>query len=241
MPVDQSESVNDMEGSQRPLSVINFSSILPRLSLKAGLTVFLSVGLLLLLLSRSHLLLVHLLIEISSVILLAAVFLIGWNTRQLVRRQFFLILAIGFFASELVDLLLVLTSQSSPVSLVLSSGKAAQLWLIARALGAFAFLCAILSLGHKDYFTDKEWLLGFLLSGVGCLVLVWPLEIFPSCIVEGGGFTPFKVNSEYALIGLLCVSALSAVSPKKIPDSASHPAVILCPVYECPVGTDRDL
>lgn len=215
MPVDQSESGNDRKGSQRPLSVINFSSILPRLSLKAGLTVFLSVGLLLLLLSRSHLPLVHLLIEIANIILLAAVFLIGWNTRQLVRRQFFLILAVGFFASELIDLLLVLISQSSSAPLVLSPDKAAQLWLIARALGAFAFLCAILSLGRKDYFTDKEWLFGFLLGSVGCLALVWPLEIFPPCVVEGGGFSAFKVSFEYAIIGILCVSALLLLLRKK--------------------------
>ena len=207
MPVDQSEPLNDTETSKQDLSVIDFSSILPRLSLKAGLASFMSVGLFLVLLSRFSLPLVHILVEISSIILLVAVFLIGWNTRQLVRRQFFLILAIGFFATGLVDLLLVLASKSLPITSALGPDMVAQLWLIARTLGAVAFLCAILSLGRKDYFTDKEWLFGFLLSGIGCLALVWPIEIFPSCIVEGQGFSAFKVNFEYVIIGLLCLSA----------------------------------
>ena len=106
MPVDQSRPLNDTEASQQQPSVIDFSSILPRLSLKAGLTCFMSVGLFLVLLSRFSLPLVHALVEISSIILLVAVFLIGWNTRQLVRRQFFLILGVGFFVTGLVDLLL---------------------------------------------------------------------------------------------------------------------------------------
>ena len=68
----------------------------PRLSFKAGLAVFLLAGLLLFLLSNINYLLIHTLTEISSIILLAAVFLIGWNTRRLVSNQFFVILAIVF-------------------------------------------------------------------------------------------------------------------------------------------------
>ncbi len=211
MPVDQSGPLNDTEASQQYPSVIDFSSILPRLSLKAGLTSFMSVGLFLVLLSRFSLPLVHALVEISSIILLVAVFLIGWNTRQLVRRQFFLILGVGLFVAGLVDLLLLLASLSVPIASALSADMATQLWLISRTLGAFAFLCAIFSLGRRDYFTDKEWLFGFLLSGIGCLALVWPIEIFPSCIVEGQGFSRFKENFEYAIIGLFCLAAFLLV------------------------------
>jgi signal transduction histidine kinase len=211
MPVDQSGRLKDTEASQQHPSVIDFSSILPRLSLKAGLTFFMFVGLFLVLLSRFSLPLVHILVEFSSVVLLVAVFLIGWNTRQLVRRQFFLILGVGFFVAGLVDLLLVLASKSLPIASALSFDMATQLWLIARTLGALAFLCAILSLGRNDYFSDREWLFGFLLSGIACLALVWPIEIFPSCIVEGQGFSNFKVNFEYFIVGLLCLSAFLLV------------------------------
>jgi hypothetical protein len=159
------------------------------------------------LLSRFNYLLVHTLIELSTIVLLTAVFLIGWNTRHLVRSQFFMILAVGFLATGMVDLLHTLTYKGMQVVSVTSADTASQLWLIARTLGAFAFLCAIFSLGRREYCTDKRWLIGFLLSGVVLMALVWPLEIFPTCFVEGEGLTPFKVNSEYAIVGLLCLAA----------------------------------
>jgi hypothetical protein len=52
MPVDLSEPLNDTEVSKRHLSAIDFFSIRLFLSLKAELTVFLSAGLFLFLLSR---------------------------------------------------------------------------------------------------------------------------------------------------------------------------------------------
>ena len=76
-----------------------------RIPLKAGLAVFLLAGLLLFFLGRYNYLLIHTSIEIFSIILLTAVFLIGWNTRQLVHSQFFVILSIGFLLTGMVDLL----------------------------------------------------------------------------------------------------------------------------------------
>jgi len=207
MPDEQSENLKETEASTLSLSVIDFSAILPRLSLKAGLAVFLPVGLLLFLLSRLNHLLIHTLIEISSIILLTAAFLLGWNTRNLIRSQFFVILTAGFFAAGSVDLLLTLIYKGMQAPPAATAEVATQLWLIGRTLGAFAFLCAILSLGNKVHFTAKEWLFGFLLSGAGTLVLVWPLGIFPACLVEGGGLTPFKIYGEYFIVGLLCLAA----------------------------------
>ncbi len=206
MPGVQSDPINDTAVSIQSPSVIDFPSILPRLSLKAGLVVFLPVGLLLFLLSRFNSLLIHTLIELSNIVLLTAAFLLGWNTKHLVRSQFFMILTVGFFAAGSVDLL-TLTYKAMQGLPVVAADIATQLWLIARTIGAFAFLCAILSLGHKVRFTAKEWLFGFLFSGAGILALVWPLGIFPNCLSEGGFLTPFKIYSEYFLAGLLCLAA----------------------------------
>ena len=73
MPGEQSEPIEDAVASTRRLAAIDLSSILPRLSLEAGLTVFLSAGLLLFLLSRSNYLLIHALIELSNIALLTAI------------------------------------------------------------------------------------------------------------------------------------------------------------------------
>ena len=206
MPSEQTEPVNGRAASTRRPSTINFSKILPRLSLKAGLAVFLPVGLLLFLLGRSNYRLIYDLIELSSVALTTAIFLIGWNTRNLVRNQFFMILTIGFFAAGLVDLMQILTYKGTSIAAAASADVAIQLWLIARILGALAFLCAILSLGREDYFNARVWLLGFLLGGVVLLSLVW-FGIFPTCFAEGQGLTSFKLSCESFIIGLLGLAA----------------------------------
>ncbi len=207
MPNDQSGTTNDAAVSIRHPDVNDYSTIRPRLSFKVGLTVFLSAGLSLFLLSRFNYLLFHTLMELSSFVMLTAVFLIGWNTRSLVRNQFFTILAVGFLAAGLVDLLHTITYKGMMIVPVAGVDTATQLWLIARVLAALAFLFASLSLGRKVFCADRVWLFGFL-SGVAVLTaMIWPLGIFPTCLVEGLGLTSFKVNFEYAIIVLLCCAA----------------------------------
>lgn len=208
MPGEQSELFNDNNSaSAQRLSGGGLPSYLPRLSIKAGLTAFLSVGLLLFLLSRFNYLLIHTLIELSGIVLLTAVFLIGWNTRALGRNQFFMILAVGSLATAAIDLLHTLTYKGMQIVPVDSADIATQLWLMARTLGAFTFLLSIFSLGRKDCMSDRGWLCGFLLSAVALTALVWPLKIVPTCFVEGQGLTLFKVSFEYALVALLCLAA----------------------------------
>ncbi len=72
MPGEQSDPFNNNSASAQRFSGADLYSIIPRLSPKAGLTVFLSVGLLSFLLSQYNYLLIHTLIELSSIVLLTA-------------------------------------------------------------------------------------------------------------------------------------------------------------------------
>jgi signal transduction histidine kinase len=182
--------------------------IFTRISLKAGLAVFLLAGLFLFSLGRYNYLLVHTLIEIFSIILLTAVFLIGWNTRQLVHGQFFVILAIGFLLTGMVDLLHTFSYKGMQLTPWAGADAATQLWLIARSIGASAFLCAALTLGRGEICSAKTWLLSFLIGAGMLTALVWPLGLFPVCYIEGVGLTPFKVYAEYTIIGLFLLAAM---------------------------------
>src|SRR5512139_341762 len=62
-------------------------------------------GIALYLLAGKNYRLFHVLVELFSIVLAAAVFTIGWNARNLVRSPLFLILATGFLATGLADLL----------------------------------------------------------------------------------------------------------------------------------------
>ncbi len=208
MPVDQTDPVCKKPATAQRFSDAGLSTTLPRFSIRTGLTVFLSAGLLLFLLNRINYLLIHTLIEFFCIVLVTAVFLVGWKTRHLVCNQFFTILAAGFLTSGMVDLLHTLAYKGLQIIPVESADESAQLWLIARTFAALAFLLASFSLGRQDYTTDKGWLLGFLLFGLSALTLVWPLDVFPTCFVEGEGPTPFNLGFEYALIALLCLAAV---------------------------------
>ncbi|MBW2511714.1 MAG: GAF domain-containing protein, partial [Deltaproteobacteria bacterium] len=215
MPGEQSDPCNQNQTVVPQLSDTDLSTIFTRLSLKAGLAVFLLAGLFLLLLGYYNYLLVHTLIEVFSIILLSAVFLIGWNTRHLVHSQFFVILAIGFLLTGLVDLLHTFTYQGMQIIPETGADTATQLWVIARSISAGAFICAIATLGRKEICSPKTWLLTFLLVTGFFVALVWPLNLFPPCYVEGVGLTAFKVYSEYAIIGALCLAAALLYIQKK--------------------------
>lgn len=202
MPCDQSEPCSDTAPSSEGRS----SPSLPHLSLKAGLAVFLPAGLFLSALSHYNFLLIHALLELTTGVLLTAMFLIGWKTRNLVRSQFFLILSVGLFVAGLVGFLHALTFSGVLIVPAAGTDTAAQLWLIARTLGFLAIFLAIFSLGRKDFCTARQWLVGFLSVGAILMVLVWPLGIFPVCFVEGVGPTPFQATCEYLIIGLLCLA-----------------------------------
>ncbi len=208
MPDEQSDLQSHSQTTVPQQSGTELAVKFTRLSLKAGLAVFLLAGLLLFFLGRYNYLLTHALIEVFSIILLTSVFLIGWNTRRLVHSQFFVILAIGFLLTGMVDLLHTFSYQGMQILPGAGADKAAQLWVIARTIGASTFCCAIFTLGRKEICSAKIWLLAFLIGAGSLVALVWPLDLFPPCYIEGVGLTPFKIYSEYAIIGLLLLAAI---------------------------------
>ncbi|MEJ2519624.1 MAG: MASE3 domain-containing protein [Desulfuromonadales bacterium] len=167
------------------------------------------------LLSRPYYLLVHTLIEFLCVVITTAVFLIAWNTRATVRSPFFVILAAGFLVTGLVDLLHTFTYQGMQVLPAANANTATQLWLVARALGACAFLTAVLVLNRPVRISARAWLLFFLSLGGALVALIWPLGLFPVSYIEGVGLSPFKVQSEYVVMVLLLLAALLLVMRRR--------------------------
>ncbi|TLM63583.1 MAG: hypothetical protein FDZ69_12325 [Deltaproteobacteria bacterium] len=168
----------------------------------------LAAGLLLHWLSRANYLLFHVLVELFSIVLAAAVFTIGWNARQMVRSPLFPILATGFLATGFVDLLHTLTYKGMGVFPAAGSNLAIQLWVVARTLEAAAFLLAALQLGRPLRCSPWGWLWSFAGAAAVLLLLVWPLGVFPDCFVDGVGLTPFKIAAEYLISTVLAVAVV---------------------------------
>lgn len=151
----------------------------------------------------------HVLVELSGIVLAAAVFTIGWNTRRLVPSPFFLILASGFLAVGLLDLLHILTYRGVGGFPVAGSNPSTQLWITARGMESATFLLAILRLGPRaNDAPEWRWLAGFGGAATLLALAVWPLEIFPTCHVEGVGPTTFKIVSECLVAAVLGAAAL---------------------------------
>lgn len=207
MPGEQSDPLHGQSSAVHSFSGTNILIPINRLSFRAGLAVFLLVGLLLFELSGANYLLIHTLTELVTIILMTAVFLIGWNTRRLVHNQFFVILATGFLVTGGVDLLHTLAYKGMQVMPVASANPATQLWLVGRTVQTTALLCAIFNLGRQEFCSARVWLCGFWAGGIFLTLLIWPLGIFPACYIEGQGLTPFKIHYEYAIIAALILAA----------------------------------
>jgi len=213
VPVEQPEPFD--KAAAQYASGLESLSLPPRFSIKAILVISLPIGLFLYLLSYFSYLLIHTLIELSCIVLLSSVYMIGWNTRKLVQSSFFIVLAAGFLSTAFVDLLHTLSYKGMQLIPGASADTATQLWLVARALASCTFLLASLSLGRNKLFLTRQWLAGFTLMTAVLLFAIWPLGVFPVCLVEGEGLTHFKVVSEYFFIGILCMSAVILYQKKQ--------------------------
>jgi len=150
----------------------------------------------------------HVLAEFVSIILAVAVFTIGWNARQLLYSSLFLILACGFLATGLIDLLHTLTYRGMGLFAGIDSNLPTQFWLVARGLETLTILLAAQAVGAHTVVNPRICLTMFVTLGGVLVATVWPLGIFPDCFVEGQGLTDFKIFSEHLMATLLAVAAI---------------------------------
>jgi signal transduction histidine kinase len=157
--------------------------------------------------SRSSYLLFHSVVEIFSIAVACAVFMISWSSRGAPEARPFLVLGIGYLFASILDVFHLLSYQGMGV-LRNSTDDATRLWVAARAIQAgatlwFAALCRARRVGASG----PAFLL---LGGAAALSLlsIFAWNVFPLCFVEGVGVTPFKVASEYVISAVFTVSIL---------------------------------
>ncbi len=160
-----------------------------------------AVLVLLYLLSRSNYLLFHGIIELFSIVVGFAIFVVAWNTRKLVSNDFVLFLGVAFLFVAVVDVFHTLAYQGMGVFPGFGANEPTQLWILARYIEAFSLLLAPLFLTRRLRLAPAAALY-VLVAGFGLLSIV-RLGIFPDCFVEGLGLTTFKIASEYVICLML--------------------------------------
>jgi len=164
----------------------------------------------------ANFLLFHALVEMFSILVAFAVFVIAWNARAELDNSFLVILGVSSLFVGSLDLLHTLAYQGMGVFPTAGANLPTQLWLLSRYLQSVSLLVAAFvgyfaverpSLGIE--WTDRE--LGGLLFAYAAVVAlglgsIFVTDTFPQAYVDGQGLTPFKVFSEYLIVGFLAAS-----------------------------------
>ena len=159
---------------------------------------------------KKHYLAFHNVAEFFSVVVSFSIFGVGWYTYDQSQNRHALFLSTIFFGMGLIDFSHALTYSGMPDFITQNIlTKASQCWVAARMFMAVGFLISafVYPQSHSPYLSKTKLMLINL--GIS-LFLIISIVFFPAyvpvTVIEGVGVTPFKTNSEYVIIFLLCLS-----------------------------------
>lgn len=168
-----------------------------------GLWVFLALALVIMVLARSeHYLLFHTMAEIIAIMVNFSIFSLVWTARHQLSNHYLTLLGSAYGAIGLVDIFHALTFKGMTLLPDVTTNYPTQLWLIARLIEAVAVVLAPLLIRHPLGFVRPALAFG-LVGGIGVLSVFkgW----LPTAFEDGVGLTPFKIVTEYVIIGLTLV------------------------------------
>ncbi|RJP74691.1 MAG: PAS domain S-box protein [Desulfobacteraceae bacterium] len=194
-PVQSEENIRQGRSRQIP-------SVPSKWTALAGLVILLT----LFVVSRFDYRIFHTLAELFSVIVAFSLFIVLWNTKDLVENKALMLIGIAYLFIGGIDLIHTLAYKGMGlIRAETGSNPATQLWIFARGVEGITLLVFPFLFFRK---INPYTVFGiyFLVTGIGLLsIFYW--EIFPVCYVEGAGLTVFKKNAEYAI----CVILIAAV------------------------------
>jgi len=154
---------------------------------------------------KQNYLLFHSIIELFSIIIAFAVFIITWNSRKMMDNNYLCFVGITYIFIGALDLLHTLTFPGMTI-LPNMVFYANQFWVATRFMEAATLVVGFYFLKKgKRINSDQVFLTYFTISLlITFAILVW--HIFPICFIEGRGQTPFKIYAEYVIIAILFVA-----------------------------------
>ncbi len=157
--------------------------------------------------TRVNYLLFHVVAEIFSIVIAFSLYVISWNSRQYIKKQFFLILGIAYLFIAFIDLLHTLSYTGMGI-FPQQHFYANQLWIAGRFMESLTLLISLF--WFRDRIEKSEYpLFLFYLVITGVIVYtIFVSHIFPVCFIPGIGQTRFKIISEYFIIAFLICAYL---------------------------------
>ncbi len=175
--------------------------------------------------SRHNYLVFHTLAEFFSIAVAWSLFLIFWNTRDIIENKPLIILGIGYLFIGSIDLMHTLSYKGMGVlSPETGANPATQLWIFARYLESLT-LCVFASMRIKEVNAGRAILLFCAVISLGLLsIFYW--ENFPVCYVDGVGLTNFKIFSEYLICTILIFALLLLKINRTFLDAAVYRSMV---------------
>ena len=154
-------------------------------------------------LSGLNFLLFHTLAELFAIAVAVLAAVVAWQTYPFSRNHLLMFLGCGYFWIGLLDLIHTLTFKGMGIYPFDAANPATQFWIAARYFEALVLLAAPTFLARPF---DRRG--GFLAFAAVALGLYWLIinGRFPDAYLEGSGLTPFKIWSEYLIMGLLALA-----------------------------------
>jgi PAS domain S-box-containing protein len=143
----------------------------------------------------------HTLVELSSVAVAVAIFLLVWNVRRSLDNTYLLFVGVAYLFIGGLGLLHTLAFKGMEIFGGHDENLPTQLWVAARCLESLSLLIAPLFFGRK--LDPKLVSAGYALAFSLLLGTIFFWKVFPDCYVAGEGLTAFKKVSEYAVGGIL--------------------------------------
>ncbi|MCF8089184.1 MAG: PAS domain S-box protein [Desulfotignum sp.] len=186
--------------------------------------------LVLVLVSRINFLIFHTLAEIFSILVAWSLFVILWNTKNLIENKALVFVGIAYLFVGGIDLVHMLSySGMGFLEPERGADPATQLWILARYVESIS-LCLFPFLFFRQINPYRVFAVFSFITVAGLMsILYW--GIFPACYMDGFGLTAFKKISEYIICGIL-VAALVFLRQKKADlDSQVYPYMVAAIVF----------
>lgn len=151
----------------------------------------------------------HMLVEVFSTVIAFAAFVLIWDARRNLDRDYLLLLGIGLLFFAILDVPHMLSFQGMELFPGFTANLPTQLFVAQRYMLALSFLLAPFFVNRRinAWFAVASY--GLVTALVLASVFLW--RNFPMMFVEGQGLTPLKVVSEYVIIAIFGISLVMFV------------------------------
>jgi signal transduction histidine kinase len=153
-------------------------------------------------------------VELFSIVIMFVLFSITWNARKFLNNSYLVFVGIAAAFIGVLDLLHTLTYKG--MNIIQSPlFYANQFWIATRFFESIVLLTGFVFISNKYRIRIKHLIITYAIFTTLIILSILYFEIFPTCFIEGVGQTPFKIYSEYVIIGILIIALIFLIRNKK--------------------------